>query len=68
MQAAKIVDAILWSDREAGKLVEIEAGEQNLTVYYAHDPGAAELIAHLFSSHTKGCGILVGQGFAIGVF
>jgi predicted dehydrogenase len=68
LRTAEVVDAILRSNHKKGDLITIDQKEKNLRVYYAHDPGAAELIAHYFSHDTGAEKILIGQGYAVGIF
>lgn len=65
----RVVHAVLESHRRGGTVVEVATlGDGLQTVYFAHDPGAAELVAHLFLHRASKDVVLLGQGYAPGVY
>ncbi len=65
----RVVVAVRESHSLGGAVVDMAgmAGEP-VTVYFAHDPGAAELMAHLYANRGQGGAVLTGQGYAPGVY
>ena len=65
----RVLEAVVDSYRRGGAIMDLAAFSGGpFTLYYAHDPGAAELIAYLYSRRDKQGAILLAQGYAGAVF
>lgn len=69
MTTMRVIQAVLESYRRGGSVVNMAAlCEGPQTVYFAHDPGAAELVGYMFAHREPGDAVLLGQGYAPGIY